>query len=262
MFSQCDSSFVKPPSLLLAGLDVNNEESSFHTPLIQPSPGSSSSIIQTHLLDQNTLSPGGLNPDLRHDSGDLEEFYGALFATTESPIAADIIPNVGNDNSNDGEPDALFIAALTTLRDSIGRDRRLNNDYRIERLLGFGSFGVVVDAKDLVHDNNGKHRVAIKIMASQTIPHHRYVYDPVTHQSSPLEIYLMKTAPAHPNLIHYIDSWTDGEFWYLVTELAGHCWSAGSNSDTESANKQSDNRISFWPHMNISFSDSNNHRFV
>ncbi|KAJ3116036.1 hypothetical protein HK100_001176 [Physocladia obscura] len=83
--------------------------------------------------------------------------------------------------------------------------------YRIQRIIGFGSNGVVVAATI----NNISSAVAIKI-----------IYKPrVSSKPSPnpVEIEVLKSLD-NPILLKYIESWQDENHFYLVTELFGSDW--------------------------------------
>ncbi len=90
------------------------------------------------------------------------------------------------------------------------------NIYTLSFLLGYGTFGIVIQA----FSPSGE-KVAIKIMKKSQIHSSRLCVDPRTGQTTSLEIALLKYAPAHQNLIRYLDSWDDDECWYLVTNLGG-----------------------------------------
>jgi serine/threonine protein kinase len=97
-------------------------------------------------------------------------------------------------------------------------------EYRIDLLLGYGTFGIVVEA---THLQSGQ-RVAIKIARKAQIHSSRMCTDPRTNQPTPLEVALLKYCPRHDNIIKYLSSWEDQECWYLVTELGGHAWSSNT----------------------------------
>lgn len=132
--------------------------------------------------------------DFEHNSDDFDDIFGNRQAVKES---------------------------LDFLADRVAKNRRLN-EYCLIRLIGFGTFGVVVQALSL---QNGR-RVAIKLMRKSQIHPSRRCSDPHSGQESILEISLLKYAPEHPNIIRYIESWDDEECWYLVCELGGFAWTA------------------------------------
>lgn len=62
----------------------------------------------------------------------------------------------------------------------------------------------------------------------------RMCTDPRTGVPSPLEIALLKYCPRHQNIVAYRDAWDDEECWYLVSDLGGTPWAAGSVDITTS----------------------------
>ncbi|KAI3634002.1 hypothetical protein MIR68_007606 [Amoeboaphelidium protococcarum] len=102
-------------------------------------------------------------------------------------------------------------------------DRHLN-DYCLTMLLGYGTFGIVVQG---IRCSDGQ-KVAIKIMRKSQIHSSRLCKDPRTGEPSCLEIALLKYAPQHLNIIKYIDSWEGNECWFLVTECGGYAWNRES----------------------------------
>ena len=113
--------------------------------------------------------------------------------------------------------------AKLLLEQCVARSRVLSARYRLTLLLGYGTFGIVVEAVRGV-DNR---KVAIKIMRKCQIHPSRMCTDPRTGASTPLEIALLKYCPRHQNIIAYHDSWEEEECWYLVTDLGGHPWAQG-----------------------------------
>eukprot|EP00158_Paraphelidium_tribonemae_P004090 Partr_v1_DN26563_c2_g1_i1_m3476 putative PAS domain containing serine threonine kinase len=94
------------------------------------------------------------------------------------------------------------------------------NQYHLTRLLGFGTFGIVVEATMPGRSDP----VAIKIMNKSSIHPNRFCTDPHTLATTSLEILLLKHCPPSENIIAFVDSWEDADNVFLVTEVAGHSW--------------------------------------
>ncbi|KAJ3116664.1 hypothetical protein HK100_001001 [Physocladia obscura] len=83
--------------------------------------------------------------------------------------------------------------------------------YRIQRIIGFGSNGVVIAA---TASDNGS-AVAIKIIYKPRVS--------TKVSPNPLEIEVLKSLD-DPILLKYVESWQDENHFYLVTELFGSDW--------------------------------------
>ncbi|KAI9330456.1 kinase-like domain-containing protein [Zopfochytrium polystomum] len=119
--------------------------------------------------------------------------------------------------------DANTLKARRAVRYAVRHSAHLDA-FRIDRILGYGSNGVVV-AGHLADDSKQQQQpVAIKI-----------IYKAAQHvgkqnQPMPREIQLIKLladeAYAHQGLLHAFDAWQDDRHFYLVTELFGSDWLA------------------------------------
>jgi hypothetical protein len=148
-----------------------------------------------------------------------------LVPPVRPPAPAPIVPE-------NAEEQKCLERAKALLRQCILESSRLNQ-YRLMVLLGFGSFGVVVQAQAPGMEDDviffimyvpADLQVAIKIMRKAQIHASRNCFDPHNGQQTTLEVALLKHAPRHRNIVGYVDSWEDQECWYLVTDLGGYPW--------------------------------------
>jgi serine/threonine protein kinase len=112
-------------------------------------------------------------------------------------------------------------AAKQFLIDCVNSSKKLNDQYTLHSLLGYGTFGICLEA---YHDDTLK-KVAVKVMKKEQIHNSRFCLDPQNGQKIPLEVALLKYTPQHKNILKFIDAWCDDYNWFLVTELSGHTWS-------------------------------------
>ncbi|KAJ3027644.1 UNVERIFIED_CONTAM: hypothetical protein HDU68_003402 [Siphonaria sp. JEL0065] len=97
------------------------------------------------------------------------------------------------------------------------------NKYSVQKVIGFGSNGVVLAA------TQGSSVVAIKII---------YKSKPSLHAAFPAEVEILKHLNSDPStsshLLKYIEDWQDVNNFYVVTELFGSDWlSSVSSSEPE-----------------------------
>eukprot|EP00158_Paraphelidium_tribonemae_P004332 Partr_v1_DN26696_c1_g1_i2_m69334 putative serine threonine-protein kinase len=143
-------------------------------------------------------------------------------AIVSESLVADV-ENCSSDGSNVNEESCqeqrIIEEAKLTIASCIATSARLN-EYHLTRLLGFGTFGIVVEAQIPGNDQ----AVAIKIMLKSGIHQNRFCIDPETEETTSIEILLLKHCPPNENIIGFIDSWCEDERIFLVTEIAGHEW--------------------------------------
>jgi len=96
--------------------------------------------------------------------------------------------------------------------------------YELQDELGCGGFGFVLLAKDLSNNKN----VAVKFIFKNKIPKSAWVPDE-KEGLIPMECYIMKKVN-HPNIVKYIDSYSDSKLYYIVMELHGNTWANDENS--------------------------------
>ncbi|KAI9324059.1 kinase-like domain-containing protein [Zopfochytrium polystomum] len=123
--------------------------------------------------------------------------------------------------------DANTLKARKAVRFAIRSCPRLDA-FRIDRILGYGSNGVVVSGQ--VGGRNVEHpflpngcAVAIKIIYKG--PSHIGSIQPTPNEIGILTL-LASNPLSHSNLLHAYDAWQDERHHYLVTELFGSDWLA------------------------------------
>lgn len=146
----------------------------------------------------------------------LQESAPSISRTSKDPESYNSL-QLSNDISMQ---EMLYLGDITSaLIQCIQVSHRLDQ-YRIKKLLGYGTFGFVVEA---TKSSTGETH-AIKIISKSQIHSTCMCIDPKTSQKTPLEISLVKCFPRHPNIIAYVDSWEEKDFWYLVTAVGGFAW--------------------------------------
>jgi len=108
-------------------------------------------------------------------------------------------------------------------------NHRLNSEflskYELQDELGCGGFGFVLLAKDL-HSNKN---VAVKFIFKNKIPKSAWVPDE-KEGFIPMECFIMKKVN-HPNIVKYLDSYSDSKLFYIVMELHGNTWADENNNN-------------------------------
>jgi serine/threonine protein kinase len=88
-------------------------------------------------------------------------------------------------------------------------------------LLGDGAFGYVFAAK-LRHSTAYDAEVAVKFIDKASVPSRSWVNDD-QYGYIPFEAHFLKQIN-HPNIIRFLDLYTDSKYVYLVTDLHGTEW--------------------------------------
>jgi len=98
--------------------------------------------------------------------------------------------------------------------------------YELIDELGSGGFGFVLLAKERTTDK----KVAVKFIFKNKIPKSGWVHDE-KEGDIPMECFIMKKVN-HPNIVKYLDSYSDLKLFYIVMELHGNPWAMGDvNND-------------------------------
>jgi serine/threonine protein kinase len=100
----------------------------------------------------------------------------------------------------------------------------LNNYYKVVNILGSGSYGQVFEAVD----RKTGQLVAIKCILKSTYPKSRLVGfvkgdEDNNGQNIPIETYILGKLK-HRNIVRFISSLEDENYYYLITELFGSKW--------------------------------------
>ncbi|ORX57843.1 kinase-like protein [Piromyces finnis] len=90
--------------------------------------------------------------------------------------------------------------------------------YELQDELGSGGFGFVL----LTKERTTNKKFAVKFIFKSKIPKSGWVYDE-KEGSIPMECFIMKKVN-HPNIVKYIDSYSDEKLFYIVMELHGNTW--------------------------------------
>jgi len=90
--------------------------------------------------------------------------------------------------------------------------------YELQDELGSGGFGFVLLAKERATEK----KVAVKFIFKSKIPKSGWVHDE-KEGYIPMECFIMKNVN-HPNIVKYIDSFSDMKLFYIVMELHGNAW--------------------------------------
>jgi len=98
------------------------------------------------------------------------------------------------------------------------------NKYELIDELGCGGFGFVLLAKDIINDK----KVAVKFIFKNKIPKSAWAHDE-KEGDIPMECFIMKRIN-HPNIVKYLDSYSDPKLFYIVMELHGNTWATDENS--------------------------------
>jgi serine/threonine protein kinase len=117
------------------------------------------------------------------------------------------------------KPTELWKAEQTTmLQGKYDLNKSFSTKYRLKQLLGEGSFGFVWVAERL----RDHHEVAVKFILREKVAPTNWIFDGELGLV-PLEVHFMKGI-VHPNIIQYLDYYSDYRFCYLVTEMHGTSW--------------------------------------
>ncbi|KAI7906704.1 kinase-like domain-containing protein [Cokeromyces recurvatus] len=98
-----------------------------------------------------------------------------------------------------------------------------NKKYILGQELGTGGYGFVVSAYER---ETGIER-AVKFIIRHKVPSSAWVNDPQEDGLVPMEIYCLKHIQ-HTNIIHYLDSYKDDVYFYLVMEIHGTQWTTST----------------------------------
>jgi serine/threonine protein kinase len=98
-------------------------------------------------------------------------------------------------------------------------------EYKLEKLLGRGANGVVMQAINTITDV----QVAIKFIPKQSIALNRLVSHPAFGYI-PREVHIQSHLN-HPSLTQLIDYYHDAEYYYIIQELVGSEWNKSESQD-------------------------------
>lgn len=122
------------------------------------------------------------------------------------------LPKCSQSVTNDGFDRARWLI--------ISCKHQLSN-YKLTRLLGYGTFGVVVES--ISKKSNTK--VAIKIARKSQIRPTEYAVDTITEKRSLKEIEMLKRcSKISKHVIQFVDAWEDNCCHYIVTAVGGSPW--------------------------------------
>jgi len=102
--------------------------------------------------------------------------------------------------------------------------------YELEDELGSGGFGFVLLAKDILNQK----KVAVKFIFKNKIPKSAWVPDE-KEGYIPMECFIMKQID-HPNIVKYLDSYSDSKLFYIVMELHGNTWATDEDNINNNTN--------------------------
>ena len=152
------------------------------------------------------LSP--VSPERKHKFED-QEYDIRDVKLKESPVSRE--PELSNKSLESKKESELKQRAFDLLERSIRENAHFRSTFVLNKILGWGGLGVVVQATNF----RSKQLVAIKIIKKKT--------------KSPAELILKDLR--HKGIIKFYDSFSDSHAVYLVLERFGKCW------DKESATK-------------------------
>ncbi|OUM60492.1 hypothetical protein PIROE2DRAFT_46188 [Piromyces sp. E2] len=115
--------------------------------------------------------------------------------------------------------------------------------YELEDELGSGGFGFVLLAKERATEK----KVAVKFILKSKIPNSGWVRDE-KEGFIPMECFIMKNVN-HPNIVKYIDSFSDIKLFYIVMELHGNAWA--KDEDTLNNNNKKSGEIEYQNAMDL-----------
>jgi len=113
------------------------------------------------------------------------------------------------------------------------------NKYELVNELGSGGFGFVLLAKEI----STQRKVAVKFIFKNKIPKSAWVPDE-KEGFIPMECFIMKQVD-HPNIVKYLDSYSDSKLFYIVMELHGNSWAA-DDTDTNGSQDECQNAMDLF----------------
>jgi len=113
--------------------------------------------------------------------------------------------------------------------------------YELIDELGCGGFGFVLLAKE----RSTNKQVAVKFIFKSKIPKSGWVQDE-KEGYIPMECFIMRKIN-HPNIVTYIDSYSDIKLFYIVMELHGNTWA----TDEENINNTNGGQVEYQNSMDL-----------
>jgi len=113
--------------------------------------------------------------------------------------------------------------------------------YELEDELGSGGFGFVLLAKEI----ESQKKVAVKFIFKNKIPKSAWVPDE-KEGFIPMECFIMKQVD-HPNIVKYLDSYSDSKLFYIVMELHGNTWA----TDEDNINNTNGGQVEYQNSMDL-----------
>ena len=170
-----------------------------------------SSIDHDSIGHQTTIDSTANNEQENNDSS--SDNVASLVSSTVSLFQVDEeIP------SDEDYEQKCLENAQQLLRHCIETSLELNR-YKITKLLGFGTFGVVVEAMQ----PDSRDRVAIKIMRRESVGDSALCE--VEHGKVETTESVLLRLCNHENIISHVDHWSDHYYFYMVMGLHGTSWS-------------------------------------
>ncbi|KAJ3288346.1 hypothetical protein HDU76_007704, partial [Blyttiomyces sp. JEL0837] len=159
-----------------------------------------------------------------HPTHTLASATGPIKPMQQSPELAKLVRSLVQEEYNmDMHLDTNERKAKAAVRHALRNSQRLDV-FRVDRILGFGSNGVVIGgqlrAQPEVH-------VAIKIIykasnANKASASLSPAFDPIPNEIQVLEH--LTTQSPHPSILKSMGSWQDEKYHYLISELHGTDW--------------------------------------